>query len=870
MPVANSAQENASLLIQSALHQSSKGSGHLLHLAVISATQICEVPSAFISLTSNHTEIMIKGVGITAPNISSENPLHLNTRSAPSIFIINSVCTQSGFREHARCFTESPIEFYAGLPLRTSEGTYLGTLAVLDFVPRELTPLQRNQLDSLASQVVAILELLQENLALQSERERLTTELARSNHTNSLLSALGECQESFVRLDYDRQVLNRALKKILHITQFELAVIAVVDDLKLTPLCESSVDESARSEQIEHLLGILSKTVSSKAQYILNQLDPASNALGLRNAIGVPLISHVGVVGVLALANHQQSVDMQALELVTPAITPIGTLLEAYRLRKLQLLTTIRLEELERQHRLIIKGGRIATWDWSLPSDLITWNERWFEICGWTADQLDGSRQSMIEIIHLEDRDNVQDHMQRHLEGNTASYECEYRILAADGSWRWILDQGEIVSRDSNGVPSRLCGVYFDITDRASAINALKAQAERLKQLNLIAAGGLNGFEWQINETLRCVAEMFNCETGLVSILEGSLLTVEHSYNGPSISSQLRRDKLFCELTLESARSLAIADAANSEYSKHPAYTEYNCRSYIGCPLYVTGSLMGTVSFFSKQALQEPFSEVDLDFMNLVGSWISSLYERKMLDVSLVSINSELERSNQELDEFAYVVSHDLKAPLRGIANLAAWIEQDSGDTLPENSKQDLQSLQKRAKRLQKMLEDLLEYAKSGKGHAAAEAIDSREMLEDIVDLMGQSKNFVVSFRGHFPALHLPRAPVEKIFRNLISNAMKHHDRETGTIIIEARPCHNGTCDFFTIDDGPGIQPQYHEHIFKLFSRLKSQDEVEGSGLGLSFVKKTAESLGGTISILSEGRGTTFRLNLPEGEAPLL
>lgn len=860
---AKSAAISSSPMIRSVLDQSSKSSEHILNLAITLAVEICKTPSAFISLKTSSAEIIVESRNISASKISLDNPLYINTLNAPSIFIADCISKSAAFLNYARCFTEHSIEFYAGLPLRNSEGAFLGTLAVLDTNPRELTSPQRDQLETLARQIVATLQLMEQNWKLQSEREQLTTDLASSKDSNSLLSVLAECQESFVQLDYDPRIINRALEKIIKLTHFEIAIIAVVDASNLTQLCHISHRETDSLVQIQRIVEILSETTQSREQQVIDPLDPISNALGLRNVITVPLVSHFGVVGVLALANHPDPLCSEVLEPARPAIPFLTTLIEAHRLRKLQLKTTIRLEELERQQHLIIKRGHIATWDWSLSQDLITWNERWFEICGWSSNQLDGSRNSLVEIIHPDDRDKVQFQMQQHLTDETPSYECEYRILAADGTWRWLLDQGEIASRDLKGMPSRICGIYFDITDRMSATQALKSQAERLKQLNLIAAAGLKGFEWQINETLRCVAEILNLKIGLVSILEGDILTVEHSFGGPPPGTKLTLANTFYQLTVESGGSFAISDVAQSPYNKHPAYTESNIRSYISCPLQVTGCVMGTVSFSSSAALQEPFSGVDLDFMSLVGSWISSLYERQMLDLSLVSINSELERSNQELDEFAYVVSHDLKAPLRGIANLAVWIEEDSGEKLTANSKRDLQSLQKRATRLQKMLGDLLEYAKTGKGHSAAEAIDSREMIEDIVDLMGEPMKFTVLFIGDFPTLRLPRAPVEKIFRNLISNAMKHHDKDTGTITIEARLSREKTCEFLVKDDGPGIPLQYHQHVFKLFSRLKSQDEVEGSGLGLSFVKKTVESLGGAISISSQGRGTTFHLKLP-------
>jgi PAS domain S-box-containing protein len=232
---------------------------------------------------------------------------------------------------------------------------------------------------------------------------------------------------------------------------------------------------------------------------------------------------------------------------------------------------------------------------------------------------------------------------------------------------------------------------------------------------------------------------------------------------------------------------------------------------------------------------------------------------------------AELERSNRELDQFAYIASHDLKAPLRGIDNLATWIAQDARDALPEDSRRHLDLLQGRVQRLEQLLESLLVYSRAGRTTGLAERVDTAALVQGIVELLDFPPSFTVEVEEPLPTLTTYLAPLELVFRNLLSNASKH-GRADGRVRVSARdagvsgagPEAGRFVEFAVADDGPGIPAQYHERIFGLFQTLRPRDEVEGSGMGLAVVKKTVESLGGTARVEStEGAGTTFYFTWP-------
>lgn len=243
---------------------------------------------------------------------------------------------------------------------------------------------------------------------------------------------------------------------------------------------------------------------------------------------------------------------------------------------------------------------------------------------------------------------------------------------------------------------------------------------------------------------------------------------------------------------------------------------------------------------------------------------IIDITERKHTEAERVNYTNELRRSNDDLDQFAYVASHDLVAPLRAIQNLAGWISKDAAEVLPEPSQRHLQLLISRTRRLEKLLADLLTYSRAGRMLGELDEVDLAELLSEAIELLTPRPGFRVRATTPLPVIRSHRAPLREIFINLIGNAIKHHDRDGGEIVVAF--CRTGDRYVCTVtDDGPGIPSQYHHHVFGMFQTLKARDEVEGSGMGLAFVKKLIESQGGAVDILDngDGRGTGICFSWP-------
>ncbi|GCA79908.1 sensor histidine kinase [Microcystis aeruginosa] len=228
------------------------------------------------------------------------------------------------------------------------------------------------------------------------------------------------------------------------------------------------------------------------------------------------------------------------------------------------------------------------------------------------------------------------------------------------------------------------------------------------------------------------------------------------------------------------------------------------------------------------------------------------------LNATLTKISQLLVKRNQELESFAYVVSHDLKAPLRAIANLSQWLEEDLEENLTEETRHNLRLLQRRVYRLKTMIEGLLDYSRIGLSSLPEETVNLTELIEEIIASLAVPPDFTIEVKSPLPTLVTKRLLLSQVFSNLISNAIKHHQGHQGHVEIQAID-RGDYYEFSVKDDGPGIAPEHQEKIFEIFQILNSRDQKENTGIGLSIVKKILDNQGGRIWIESQaGEGATF------------
>lgn len=249
-----------------------------------------------------------------------------------------------------------------------------------------------------------------------------------------------------------------------------------------------------------------------------------------------------------------------------------------------------------------------------------------------------------------------------------------------------------------------------------------------------------------------------------------------------------------------------------------------------------------------------PWFEAGNNYAGFIGT-ATDITERREAEQALI-------RANANLDEFAYVASHDLKGPLRGIAELVDWIQEDLGETPAEGVVRNLDRMRVRVKRLEKLIEDLLAFSRAGRGSVTLERVDVHALVNEIIEVQAINAGFSVGVTAQVAPFVTARTPLDTVLRNLIANAVKHHDRGSGRIDISVTESGNYYL-FAVADDGPGIPTVSQERIFKLFQTLSKN--TGGSGIGLAVAKRLVETFGGELWVISHQgeRGTRFEFTWP-------
>jgi signal transduction histidine kinase len=233
-------------------------------------------------------------------------------------------------------------------------------------------------------------------------------------------------------------------------------------------------------------------------------------------------------------------------------------------------------------------------------------------------------------------------------------------------------------------------------------------------------------------------------------------------------------------------------------------------------------------------------------------------------DLALAEAEARVARLEAELDQLVHIASHDLREPLRGIDRLAVWIGEDLGEAMPPAVAEHLSLLRGRGRRLGRLLDDLLAYCRVGRAGGRVERVDLAALAARAVALLEVPEGMIVEIEPRLPTLRAEPAALETVLRNLLANAIRHHDRRRGCVRVGAR-IRPDALELRVTDDGPGIPPAYHERIFAPFRTLKPKRDGHGTGMGLAIVRRLVEGHGGIVIVESAppARGATFRAIFP-------
>ncbi|MEO8700237.1 MAG: ATP-binding protein [Kofleriaceae bacterium] len=292
-------------------------------------------------------------------------------------------------------------------------------------------------------------------------------------------------------------------------------------------------------------------------------------------------------------------------------------------------------------------------------------------------------------------------------------------------------------------------------------------------------------------------------------------------------------------------------------------------RSGLGFPLVAGSELLGVIDLFTRRG-EGPDDEL-VEVLRTIGAHLGQFFNaaraqeqlRREVEQSRATA-ATLEKANAELDQYAYAASHDLRAPLRGITNLATWIEEDLGTSTPKKVKEHIALLKSRASRMDKLINGLLELARIGRVRQRPERIDVTELLHDTIDLLSPPETSRVLVIGAMPTLVAERVALQQVFLNLIGNAIQHSARKDVVVKVSAVDSQE-EAEFAIADNGVGIPPEHQQRVWQIFQTLDPRDVTETTGIGLSIVKKQVEGCGGRTWIDPQVReGATLRFTWPK------
>lgn len=461
-----------------------------------------------------------------------------------------------------------------------------------------------------------------------------------------------------------------------------------------------------------------------------------------------------------------------------------------------------------------------------LNDTILYWNQGAERLYGFTSDE--ALNQSVHVLLKTE---------------FSQSPESIKQVLLKNGYWNGelvhycrdgkpiIVASGLTLQRNDFGEPLAYLEINQDITQRKKSEAALQKSEEQYRTL---VKNFPNGAVFLFDEELR------------LNIAEGTgLATV-------NLTSEALVGKTIWEVMLPETLSI-VEPLYRAALRGEVTVTEvpFSERLYL---LRVLPIINAEGKILAGMAMTQDITENKQAEMTLR----SRAEELAQMTTVLAQTTSILEKRNSELDQFAYIVSHDLKAPLRAVANLCQWIEDDIEQHLTKDTRYQMYLMRNRVQRMEALINGVLQYSRLGRLQTESEIVDIEELLTQIIDSLFSPPPTVTILPG-MPKLRTERLPLEQVFTNLINNAIKHNQGNDLQVVISAKEQLN-SYEFAVSDNGQGIAPEFHDKIFVIFQTVGKPDKVESTGVGLAIVKKIVEDRGGTISLESKlGQGATFR-----------
>ena len=603
--------------------------------------------------------------------------------------------------------------------------------------------------------------------------------------------------------------------------------------------------------------------------------------------------------------------------------------------------TEAALQESQERYTLAVRGSGDGLWDWNILTNALYLSPRFKQIMDYQDHELPSNFEAWETRLHPEDRARVHAAVEEHL-SRQIPYDLEYRIQTKSGDYRWVRTRAQAIW-DETGNPTRMAGSISDvsarkqveaelkqyrdrleqmvesrtaeltqanlqlqqeITERQQIEASLKYQAELEKLISVISNQFINldpdTVDKGIETALKALSEFMQADRGHVILTPDQSKSYHCTYTWCASDIQPTQQDLQSGLLGAEApwldqqlqqfgvvRFASIADLPPEASVEKALCDRDGIQSLVAVRIVYAGSLMGLLSIESVRA-ERHWSARDITRLRIVAEIFASALERRRSQETLVERTQDLERSNTELEQFAYVASHDLQEPLRAVTSYAQLLAKRYAGQLDAKADKYINYIVDGGNRMQQLIQDLLNYSRVGTKGKLFQPTKCDQVLDQALTNLAIAirKAGAMITADPLPEVMADAGQLVQLLQNLISNAIKFQGEKLPQIHISAvkwvagkwRTIAGKTTShpllsipppenhwlFSVRDNGIGIEPEYRDRIFTLFQRLHTRKQYSGTGIGLAVCKKIVERHGGQIWVESaDGQGATFYFTLP-------
>ncbi len=538
------------------------------------------------------------------------------------------------------------------------------------------------------------------------------------------------------------------------------------------------------------------------------------------------------------------------------------------------------LRESEERFQIIARATNNAVWDWNLLTNQVWWNDGVYKLFGYSQEEVGDYVDWWFKYIHPENRQRIVSDIHSTINSGEQFWSNEYRFRRSDDSYAYIFERGYVV-HDNAGKPVRMIGAMMDITERKLVQQELQRQNLRSKLFADVTLKIRQSL--QIDEILQTsvteVQKLLNADRVLIFRLhsDGSGTVVKEAVvpSFPAILGHKVVDTCFINEYIPKylqGRISAITDIkqANIQPCHQEFLQQFGVQANLVVPILQTNQLWGLLIAHQCNSPRR-WTSWETELLRQLADQIAiGLAQAKMLEQETRQ-NQELARSNEELQQFAFIASHDLQEPLRKIKTFGDRLKATYGDTLTEQARDYLDRMQNGVRRMQALIEDLLTLSRVTTRAQPFVSVNltqvTQEVLSDLEVLVQHTCGSVEV--GDLPTIKGDPLQMRQLLQNLIGNALKFHRQQEPPIVKIYSQTTNGengseVCRIIVEDNGIGFDEKYIERIFNVFQRLHGRSEYEGTGIGLAICRKITERHQGSITAKSQPRqGASFIVTLP-------